>query len=155
MQHNEKTIGVLNDLVRINHDRIRGWQLAIEDLEGTDGEIKTMAHKIIAQSRGYLQVLEGFVRSMNGTPDTDSTVAGKLFRVWMDFKATVTGKDREAILNSCAYGEKAALEAYEEALDAEPQLPNVVRQTIADQKTSIQEWHRSVESYANMEEEMA
>ncbi len=151
MQHNEQTIDALNDLVRINHDRVRGWELAIKDSEGVDVDIKTMSHQKISDSKGYLQVLEGFVRQMGGTPATDSTVSGKLFRVWMDFKATITGKDREAILNSCAFGEKAAVEAYEEALATDAHLPDNVRKAITEQKTHIQASHRSVESHAKMQ----
>ena len=39
----------------------------------------------------------------------------------MDVKAALTGKDREAILNSCEYGEDVAKDTYEKALknDAE------------------------------------
>lgn len=155
MQHNEQTISALNDLVRINYDRVRGWELAIKDSEGVDVDIKTMSHQKINESKGYLQVLEGLVRQMGGTPATDSTVSGKLFRVWMDFKATITGKDREAILNSCVFGENAAVEAYEEALTTDAHLPDNVRKTIAEQKASIRESHRSVKAYAEMQEEMA
>ncbi len=31
MENNEKIIDVLNDLVRINNDRIKGYEKAIED----------------------------------------------------------------------------------------------------------------------------
>jgi len=155
MQNNEQTINALNDLVRINHDRVRGWELAIKDSEGVDVDIKTMSHEKISESKRYLQVLEGWVRQMGGTPATDSTVSGKLFRVWMDFKATVTGKDKEAILNSCAYGEKAAVEAYEEALATDAHLSDNFRQTIAEQKSSIQKSQRNVESQAKMLEQAA
>ena len=45
---------------------------------------------------------------------TESTkVSGKFFRVWMDVKAAITGKDRKAILGSCEYGENIADETYQ------------------------------------------
>ena len=34
----------------------------------------------------------------------------------MDFKAAVTGHDREAVLKSCEYGESVASDTYEDAL---------------------------------------
>jgi hypothetical protein len=34
----------------------------------------------------------------------------------MDIKASVSGKDRRVILDSCVYGEEAAIETYEDVL---------------------------------------
>lgn len=38
---------------------------------------------------------------MNGGIAEGTLISGKFFRVWMDVKAALTGKDRKAILNSC------------------------------------------------------
>lgn len=35
----------------------------------------------------------------------------------MDLKAAVTGSDRKAILESCEYGEKVAIDAYQNVLE--------------------------------------
>lgn len=147
MQHNEQTISVLNDLVRINYDRIRGWENAIEDSDGVDKDIKVISQKKINESRGYLLALQGFVSSLGGTPATDSTVAGKFFRVWMDFKATITGKDSEAIMNSCVFGENAAVKEYEDAIKTDAHLPDNIRKAISEQKANIEESLQSVKAY--------
>jgi len=46
---------------------------------------------------------------------------GKHFRVWMDMKASTTGKNSKAIFNSGEYGEDIAKDVYKKALkdDAE------------------------------------
>ena len=56
----------------------------------------------------------------------------------MDVKAALTGKDREAILNSCEFGEDAAKDTYEKALEDELENLNANQQTmIKAQLTSL------------------
>ena len=38
---NEKVIGILNDLIRINNDRVVGYEKAIEEVEDLDVDLKT------------------------------------------------------------------------------------------------------------------
>jgi len=37
---NEKVIGVLNDLIRINHDRVVGYEKAIDELKDEDADLR-------------------------------------------------------------------------------------------------------------------
>lgn len=43
-------------------------------------------------------------------------MAGKIYHVWMELKTSFTGKDRQSILNSCEFGEDAAVKAYKSAI---------------------------------------
>lgn len=154
MYQNEKLGGLLNDLVRINHDRIKGYEHAIEELGNGNHDLKTVFQEKISQSKMYVNKLESYVRSQGETPAEDTTVSGKLYRVWMDFKASLASNDRTAVLNSCVFGEKAALDEYDSVLSADTDLPSDVLQILVEQRDTIRRSHASIKSLAEMQEQL-
>jgi uncharacterized protein (TIGR02284 family) len=116
---NTKTIDVLNTLITINNDRIEGYETASKETEEQD--LKRLFAQLSSTSQKCNQELNTEVRELNGTPSQGTKVSGKFFRVWMDVKAALTGKDRKAILNSCEYGEDVAKNTYESALKNDSQ----------------------------------
>lgn len=110
----EKAIDVLNSLIIINNDRIEGYETASKETK--DSELKTLFSKLTATSQRCKAQLISEVLRMGGTPDEGTRVTGKFFRVWMDVKSALTGHDREAILNSCEYGEGVASDTYKDTL---------------------------------------
>lgn len=115
--HKEEIVDVLNGLVEINNDRIEGYRRASEETEETD--LKSLFASMADQSRTLRQQLADEVIRMGGEPKEGTTNSGKLYRIWMDVKAALTGKDRKAVLNNCEFGEDAALKAYDEAIKSE------------------------------------
>ena len=113
--HNENKIEVLNTLITINNDRIVGYETAAKETEEQD--LKTLFAQFSATSQKCKQELSNEVSKLGGTPTEGTLTTGKFFRVWMDVKAALTGKDRKAILNSCEYGEDAAKDTYKKALE--------------------------------------
>jgi len=109
-----KSIDVLNTLIEINNDRINGYETASKEAEETD--LKTMFAKFTETSLKCKAELVAEVKRLGGKPTHETTTSGKFFRIWMDIKATISGKDRKAILSSCEFGEKAAVETYEKVL---------------------------------------
>ena len=109
-----KTIDVLNKLITINNDRIEGYQTASDETEEHD--LKTLFSGFIRNSQKCKTELEGEVNRLAGEVAEGTKTSGKFFRVWMDVKAALTGKDRKAILDSCEYGEDVAKGTYEKAL---------------------------------------
>lgn len=150
MQTDKKLISVVNDLIQINRDRIEGYRTAQEDVKDMDVDLHALFGQKIGQSEDFIRELEPVVTNHGGELEKDTTTRGKLYRAWMDFKATVTGKDREAVLNSCAYGEKAALDEYEDALDSSADIPSDLRQTIMTHKEKIQSSLNTIEKYADV-----
>ena len=110
----EKTVDVLNDLVEINNDRIEGYEKAGKETEEQD--LKTLFMKFAHTSQKNKEELASEIYRLGGEPSEDTKISGKFFRVWMDVKASLSGKDRKAILNSCEYGEDNAVETYEKVL---------------------------------------
>src|SRR6187551_573087 len=118
-ERRENQISVLNSLVEINNDRIEGYLTAFE--ETGDPDLKRLFQAFSHTSWECKEALESEVLRLGGTPDQETRASGKLFRVWMDFKAALTGKDRKGILNSCEQGEDVAVAVYEKILHEESQ----------------------------------
>src|SRR5215217_8741615 len=116
---NEKVIGILNDLVRINHDRVVGYEKGIDELKDEDADLRTLFQRYITESRQYGQELTQEVTRLGGEPAEGTTNSGKIYRVWMDLKAVVTGHDRKTVLENCEFGEDAAQKAYDLALNSD------------------------------------
>ena len=136
----EKNAEVLNDLIKINHDRIKGYEKAAAETKDTDADLRSLFNDMASESKGYVAELEGYVSASGKSPADDSTIYGDIYRAWMDVKATFTGKDRKAILASCEFGEDAAQRAYEKALK-ETDLTIETRQTIVSQQVKLKRSH--------------
>ena len=141
MYTNEKTAEVLNDLVRINNDRIAGYDKAAKETDTNDVDLQAIFRQMSAESRSYVNDLSGFMARSGKEVEDDTTLRGKIYRAWMDVKATFSGKDRKTILASCEYGEDAAQKAYDTALSSDAELSTEIRQLIMDQKTSLKRSH--------------
>ena len=141
MYTNEKTAEVLNDLVRINNDRIAGYDKAAKETDENDVDLQAIFRQMSAESRSYVNDLNKYIATSGKKVETDTTVAGKVYRAWMDVKATIGGKDRKTILASCEFGEDAAQKAYDTTLSSDAELSTEIRQLIMDQKTSLKRSH--------------
>jgi uncharacterized protein (TIGR02284 family) len=108
------SIDALNTLIQINNDRIEGYKTAAEETEESD--LKTLFAQLSRTSQSCNATLISEVKKLGGTPSEGTKTTGKIYRVWMDFKALVTGKSRSSVLNSCEYGEQVALDTYQDVL---------------------------------------
>jgi uncharacterized protein (TIGR02284 family) len=115
LQHIEHQISTLNDLVKINNDRIAGYEKGIEGTE--DADLKTLFTKYIEESKENKSELSQVLHVLGGDPSGNTTMAGKFYHAWIDVKAKFTKKDRHSILSDCEYGEDVANAAYRSALD--------------------------------------
>ena len=147
MSINEKLTEVLNDLIRINNDRTTGYEKASEEAKSIDVDLQATFNKMANHSRKYAAELTNEVKRLGGEPSTGTTNSGKIFRAWMDVKATFTGKDRQAILESCEFGEDAAQKAYRDALASDAEISAETRQLITDQQASLKTSHDIIKKY--------
>ena len=152
MQQNQKLTELLNDLIRINNDRIAGYQKAAEDAHEVDMDLLAIFHRMSDESREYATQLKAEVVKLGGDPATGTTASGKIYRAWMNVKVSFTGKDRHSLLESCEYGEDAAQKAYQDALTTDGFLPTEIRQIIANQKASLKTSHDLIKKYRDMHE---
>ncbi|MBC7864689.1 MAG: PA2169 family four-helix-bundle protein [Bacteroidia bacterium] len=140
----EKLISQLNNLVEINNDRIQGYEKAITETEEKD--LKFLFRNMADHSRSYKNELSKEITALGGKPTEGTKNTGKIFRAWMNMKATLTGKNRKEILNSCEFGEDAALEAYDLVLNSTIAFRPSISKMIRDQKKEIQRDHNGIKS---------
>ena len=149
---NDKLVEVLNDLIEINNDRVNGYEKAAEETKDRDVDLQAIFNKMADDSRKYAAELTREVGRLGGTPETGTTSSGKLYRVWMDVKAIFTGKDRQAILENCEFGEDAAQKAYKAALASDAEMSAETRQLITDQQASLKTAHDLIKKYRDAHE---
>jgi uncharacterized protein (TIGR02284 family) len=142
MSENKPIIEVLNDLIQINNDRIEGYQKAIDNVGPNNVMLKTLFYQIAEESHSCKRELSEKIVALGAEPaDAKTTVAGKVYRVWMDIKATFTGHDTKSTLNACEFGEDAAQKAYKEAIKLSDNYPDDVRDMIRSQKNLLRMSH--------------
>jgi uncharacterized protein (TIGR02284 family) len=148
---NEKVTGILNDLLRINHDRIVGYEKGIDELKEENADLRVLFQRYITESREYAQELTQEISRLGGEPAEGTTNSGKIYRVWMDLKAVVTGKDRKTILDNCEFGEDAAQKAYDMALNSDVELEPSLRDLIVRQKATLRAGHDEVKRLRDLQ----
>ena len=148
MEHLQKTAAVVEDLVKINNDRVEGYNKA--RLQTDDLDLKELFETMIADSKQNTTELNKYLRSLGEERERDTTFAGKLYRTWMDVKVSFGGGDRRAILATCEYGEDAAQKSYNTALDQDF-LPPEVRTMISDQRIKLRTSHDKIRYLRDLE----
>jgi uncharacterized protein (TIGR02284 family) len=148
MATNEKLVEVLNDLILINNDRVVGYEKAIEEVKDLDVDLKGIFKKMADESREYKTELVQEVARLGGEPVVEGTTnMGKIYRVWMDVKATFSGHDRQSALESCEFGEDAAQKAYKTALASDAEMSAETRQLITSQQASLKTSHDMIKKF--------
>jgi len=131
----------LRDLIRINNDRVTGYSKAATQTD--DQDLQSLFSQLAQQSRQFASELRSLVSDNDKNVTDETTTAGKVYRTWMDVKATFGGDDRKGILASCEFGEDAAQKAYKQALEDDEITPDV-RTTIEQQKGTLRQAHDKV-----------
>lgn len=139
-EKNKELHSTLNDLVKINNDRIEGYQKAAEQARENPA-LQVLFNEKAADSRKFVYELNQHIAKIGGDHTNDTTVAGKIFRSWMDIKNTFKPSDKTTILDSCEFGEDAALKAYDMALKSDAELDAELRKAIILQQESIKASH--------------
>lgn len=133
----EKTLIVLNDLVRINNDRIACYEQAMSDDKNLDIDMKKMFKTIIEETNHNKQQLIGQIRKLSRNPKDTTTLSGVLHRAWTDLKVTLIGNTRNSIINFCLYNEEITQHTYRAAL-------SVTGKIAADVKILIEQQHEGL-----------
>ena len=131
----------LRDLIRINNDRVTGYSKAATQTD--DQELQSLFSQLSQQSRQFASELRSLVSDNDKNVTDETTTAGKIYRTWMDVKATFGGDDRKGILASCEFGEDAAQKAYKEALEDDDLNPGA-RARIEQQKATLRQAHDKI-----------
>lgn len=134
---------VLNDLIEINNDRLKGYEKALAEVKAEDSDLKALFATMHTQSQKLKSDLVREVQVLGEESATGTTNSGKIYRAWMDIKAVFTGHDRYTVLNNCEFGEDAAQKAYKSALETEG-LSGNLHTLISDQKVELKRSHDEI-----------
>ena len=141
MANTEKSIEILNDLIQINNDRVKGYERAINELKDEDIDLRTVFQSYATNSSRHVVELTEIVVKLGGKPCDGTTNSGKIYRAWMDVKATFTGFDRLTVLSNCEFGEDAAQKAYKFAIGEQFELTDEARTVILKQEAELKTAH--------------
>jgi len=143
---------ILNDLIEINNDRIKGYRHALDDLQASDADLKTLFAGMIDQTKRFNEELAAHVAGGGDEVNNTNTVLGSLHRAWIDVKATFSGNDRKSILEECERGEDASKKAYNDALSDLHKLTPQEKDLVSRQAAAMQENHDKIKSLRNAEQ---
>jgi uncharacterized protein (TIGR02284 family) len=147
----EKVVEELNGLIQLNYDRQKGYLEASEAIP--EGSLRPLLEHLSNESGQFAEDLEEAVKKLLGTPASGQTFSGKMHQTWLNLKSAVTGKDREAILKSCEFGDQTLIEAYEAALkDEKIQTSLELTQMLEGQLSVVRQGRNLIESVLRAEE---
>lgn len=137
---------VIEDLIEINNDRVEGYKRAVKDIEGLDKALIPLFSEMAERSAANANALAAMGVQLNADIDQDTTASGKLHRLWMDIKAAFTGGSKEAILESCEFGEDAIQKVYSEAATEFKELPAELLDLMSEQQTALKKDHDTIKT---------
>lgn len=130
--NNERTVSVLNDLLNITNDRIQGFSKVEDKVWDTFTPLKADYDQMVSQSQTMKSELNNLILERGGEPDNTGSTAGAIHRAWIDVKNSFSGDKAESTLENVVYGEGAAINAYQDALDSGDLCPESSR-VVSDQ----------------------
>lgn len=120
---NKKILSILDDLIRINIDRITGYEKAAHEENTSDPEWRARFYRLATDSRSYVNNLHAEVIRLGGPPVTQTTISGKIHLHWLEGDNRFEGTDFLSRLAACRKAEMAVQTAYHQALDEPEHLP--------------------------------
>jgi uncharacterized protein (TIGR02284 family) len=134
----KKILHTLNDLIRINIDRITAYEKAAHTDTTREPELRGIFYRLGTESRAYVNILHAEVIKLGGAPVTQQTITGKIYLHWLEGKNSFEGPDTPSLLAACIDAEMAIQKAYQQALDEQNQLPERIYQLVENQLWAVE-----------------
>ena len=109
-----KTIGLLNNLILVNNDRIEGYEMAIDETDEND--LKLLFSQFIQTSVKCKSELLSEVRRLEAEAFISNRTKASFFKTWEAVKTALNTKDRKVILDACEEGEGLVKKNYEDTI---------------------------------------
>lgn len=142
---NTQIVATLNDLLNITNDRILGFNKVEEIVWQGFPNLKNDYDQMVKESQTMKSDLIGLITERGGEADNTATTAGAIHRTWIDLKNSLAGNNAESTLENVVFGEQAAIDSYQEALqggDLCPQSTEVVAKQLEQLKSSYNKFER-------------
>ncbi|MFC4687893.1 PA2169 family four-helix-bundle protein [Epilithonimonas pallida] len=137
---NQKIISILNDLLHIANDRLEGFEKVEGKIWEMNHDLQDFYEHMTSQSKIMKNQLINLISEKGGKPDDSTSVAGGFHRAWIDIKnAFLLGSLESSTLENVLFGENAAIQAYQEALDS-GDLDDKSAEIVAEQLKTIKDY---------------
>jgi len=133
-------------------DSVNGYRDAAEHVDNS--QYKELFVSLADQRDRALRDLNKLLYAEGADPDRDGTTLGHLHQRWLDFKASITGRDDKAVINEVERGEDYLKEKFEAALKLDS-LEGEARFAIENAYNSVREGHDRVSALKRSLEERA
>lgn len=147
---NLETINILNSLLQITNDRIDGFGKVEGKVWETYSDLKDEYDRMISRSKIMKNELINLIAERGGDPEDTSSFAGFLHRTWIDMKNSLpVGNKDKLTLENVVFGESAAVDAYQKALDRnslDPESAKIVAEHLESLKNSYKNFE-DIEKY--------
>jgi len=151
---NRQEISVLNDLLHITNDRIEGFEKVEGKVWEMYPDVKDEYDHMISQSKIMKNELINLITERKGVPEDSPSIAGAIHRTWIDIKNSFTmGNLVESTLENVVFGEKAAIETYQNALgggNLSEKSNKIVAEQLRNLKSSYNQF-KKIEEYKKKE----
>ena len=142
-----KPAEILNNLLRINNDRVEYYQRATEKTH--ELSLKTLFRSLVEESKkNAVALIREITKSGTDTIGCSTTIRSKFYRFRIEVKAIFTGKDRQSVLNSCISGEDDAQTAYQDAISSN-ELTMQARQLVRNQQAGLKALYDIMMAFKN------
>ncbi|ASE61565.1 PA2169 family four-helix-bundle protein [Chryseobacterium indologenes] len=146
---NQKNISVLNDLLHIMNDRIEGFSKVEGKIWEMYPDIKDDYDRMISQSKIMKNELINLIIEKKGSPEDSPSISGTVHRTWIDIKNSFTlGNLENSTLENVVFGEKAAIEAFQNAIDS----GNLNEKDISIASEQLHQLKQSYDQFKKIEE---
>ncbi|MEO6903839.1 MAG: hypothetical protein ABI315_11935 [Bacteroidia bacterium] len=139
MEIKEQLFESLNDLLKINSERITDYRKITDELEVANLDIYAVCDKIIYQSQVNNMELENLSNKI-ACSLAYTYISGKAHRIWLKLKSVFIAKDRISILNFMDFNEEAAEKAYEYVIN-ELSISSEIKNVLTRQQLSLKTLH--------------
>jgi uncharacterized protein (TIGR02284 family) len=113
----EYQISALNDLIRINKDRITGYRKRM--VTTPDDDLEKLFSELIFQSYQHIEELTYNIHQLGGNPARNDGAPGKFYHSWTDLKAFIFRETRKKMLDYCELCEDVVKTIYQKAFSAQ------------------------------------
>jgi uncharacterized protein (TIGR02284 family) len=135
----EEQLQHLHDLIAVAKDGELGYGTAAQHVD--NARLATVFTEYAKQRAGFVRDLQEEAARLGGEKPSDGgTVAGTVFRGWMNLKSAVTGGSPEAIVAACETGDDSAAAWFESVVNLD--VTGQTRTLVEAQWAKIKEAHQ-------------
>jgi len=131
------------------NDRIEGFSKVEGKIWEMYPDIKDDYDRMISQSKIMKNELINLIIEKKGSPEDSPSISGTVHRTWIDIKNSFTlGNLENSTLENVVFGEKAAIEAFQNAIDS----GNLSEKDISIASEQLHQLKQSYDQFKKIEE---